>query len=89
MIERRAARSLEEHRGVFFVRAIHDQSVKRLVSQLLNRDKRFKRKLDRKLKLAQDLRDQARGVLIRTEKEGFVAHTAMVGTLVLTGKLLT
>ena len=89
MIQCGIARTLEEHRGVLIVSAINHESVKRLIGQLLDCDKGLKRKLYRKLKLAQNLRDQSRSGLIWTEKEGFVAHIAMVGTLVLTGKLLT
>jgi hypothetical protein len=71
------------------VAAVHYQGLKRLFTELLNRDEGLERELNRKIKLTQDLRDQARGGLVRTEKEGAVAHIAMVGTLVCTGKLLT
>src|ERR1051326_955841 len=80
-------RALEQQAGVLLVLAIHDQRVEMLCHQSFDGGKRFIAGLDDKLQLAQNLRDDTGGFLVRTKKKGLVAHSGIVGTPVLTSKV--
>jgi hypothetical protein len=87
LVGRRIARALKQQGGILLVIAVHHNRVEVLAHQLLNCSEWLDAGLDGKLKLAQNLRYRASGLVVGTEEKSLVTHRITLGTPVRTIKL--
>jgi hypothetical protein len=67
LIGSRIVCTLEEQGGILFAIAVHHDGVKVLCHQLLDRGEGLVARLDSEFQVGENLRDYARGFLVRTE----------------------
>ena len=79
MVLTRILGCLEKQRRILLVLAIDYQCIEMLVGQLLHGRISLGSEFHGKFQFAQNLRDQARTLLIGAEKQRFIAHTRMLG----------
>ncbi len=86
LVESRTLGTFEQQAGVLLVVTLDHNGVKVLSRKLFDRSEGLVAGLDLEIQFAQDLGDDAGGLFVRTEKEGFITHSQIVGTQVSSGK---